>query len=174
MQLLHHAVTYHYDQYQTDPHYVMSNHAHLFHRPLTTMLQYRRNTLSNWICSVEEAVYTRAHCQQKQANTIKQYFLVVPTSRRKPSVTLPNPTELFRPPFSASYYAKQTLANSTPAQQQQSVRRNTCQSIPKTKHLLPHQRPAPTAKQHLTLQPVHPTQQNPPKQTPFRPVDIAN
>jgi hypothetical protein len=73
---LHQSVTNHYTKYQADPHYVLSHHTHLFNRQLNTMLTYCRNTLSCWICSVEEAVQTRAHRSTKTNRTIKHYFQV--------------------------------------------------------------------------------------------------
>jgi hypothetical protein len=115
---LHQSVTYHYTQYQADPHYVLSHHTYLFNRPLNTMLTYHCNTLSCWICSIEEAVQTQVHRSMKANKAIKHYFQVSAARKPTPSQSL---ASIFHPPFSTAYYAQQALRKSAPPRQPRAI-----------------------------------------------------
>ena len=89
----------HYRNYAKDPHYVPNHQTHLFHRPLPQTLALRRDTMTCWLKSVEEAILTRNHRQQHLTTTLQHYF----RPRRDNSL---KKSTLWTPPFTKQYYAK--------------------------------------------------------------------
>ena len=81
----------HYHNFHCNNHYVPHAQAYLFQRDIQRTLQLRRDTMACWLHSVQEAILTQAHRQEKGNKKITSYFLQ---------------RHLWQPPFSTQYYAK--------------------------------------------------------------------
>ena len=108
---LHTAIRQHYEAYSQDPHYVPTASSYLFRRPLDSFRRLRRDTLSCWLQSVEEAVLTQQHRIKLLHRSLDTFF------RKRQSINsarlrASSDFVLWRPPFSAAYYATQRSKNS--------------------------------------------------------------
>jgi len=95
----------HYHNFHCNNHYVPHAQAYLFQRDIQRTLQLRRDTMACWLHSVQEAILTQAHRQEKGNKKITSYFLPRPPPRRLALQRKPQ-RHLWQPPFSTQYYAK--------------------------------------------------------------------
>jgi hypothetical protein len=130
--LLHQAITQHYQKVQDDQHYVPSKSTHLFLWPLATMLTLWRITLSCWICSVEEAIWSWDYLN-KHSNAPNKNFLQPRNAARQVNhrpLSRPKQFTLLQPPFSAAYHARQALLKPNPLSNTSSQHQRRAQRQP--------------------------------------------
>jgi hypothetical protein len=103
VRLLQEKVTNLYDQFRVDPHMLPQSRAHLFHKPITSIIAMDKEFISSWISSVKEVVHTREHREklalEQLKHTLHAFFKKKDTSRNS------SKTSIWTVPFSAKYYS---------------------------------------------------------------------